>query len=490
MMRLDELLRGLPDLVIDGRVEVDVTSATLDSRRVQRGALFAALSGAHLDGRRFIGSAVDAGAVAVLGSGGRPADLAANVPWIEARQTRAALAAIAKRLAQAPDEQLQVVGITGTKGKTTTTQLLAAALDSAGVPAATGGTLGQRFGDWYVDPGLTTPEAPELWSFLAIAQRAGARAAVLEVSSSALVADRVSGMTFAAAVLTGIGHDHLDQHGDARAYRAAKRRLFEQLPATGVAILPQDEPFLAEFAAVVRGPRLTFGTDRQADWCVIDHQPAQGGARFTLRGPQFERSVAWSRPGVWDALNAAAALATAQALGADPDGALHGIATVTTIPGRFERIDVGQPFLAIVDYAHTPESLERTLQLLRQITSGRVIVVFGCGGERDRDKRPVMGRVAASLADHLIVTDDNPRGEDPQAIAQAILAGTAGSAASCEVVAPRRAAIERAISLAAAGDAVLIAGKGHETYQEIGGRRFPFDDRQVLRSALERGGSR
>ncbi|MBP7146019.1 MAG: UDP-N-acetylmuramoyl-L-alanyl-D-glutamate--2,6-diaminopimelate ligase [Acidobacteria bacterium] len=489
-MTAGSLVAGLPGLRLHGAADAPVTGIALDSRAVRPGDLFAALAGARADGRAFVPDALARGASAVLSAPPRPA--AGGAAWIEADEPRAALASVAKRFHGAPDERLSVIGITGTNGKTTTALLLAGALGAAGRPCAVGGTLG-LIG---VDPAarattsLTTPEAPALWAFLAAVARDGARAAALEVSSAALVAERVHGMRFAAAILTGIGHDHLDLHGTHEAYRAAKRRLFAQLPAGAVAVLPADDAYVREFAAAAGAARVvTFG-DGTGDWQIRDHRPGPRGARFFLEGPGFAGEVALARPGPWDARNLAAAVATAVALGADPREAVRGACGVQVVPGRWEIVDAGQPFTAIVDFAHTPQALERVLGQLRRTTRGKVIAVFGCGGERDAAKRPQMGRIAGLLADIVIVTDDNPRGEDREAIAAAILEGLADGSAAAERCADRALAIRHAVALAGPGDAVLVAGKGHEAYQETAGRKVPFDDREVLRAAIRGRGDR
>jgi len=485
---LADLVRDLPGTAVAGPGDAAVLSLAIDSRAVTPGALFAALPGARVDGARFVGEAVARGAVGILARGPRPADLVDRVAWVSAPAPRAALAAIARRFFGAPDERLAVVGVTGTNGKTSTTWFLAGALERGGVRTAVGGTLGQFIGARTADTAgaaLTTPEAPQIFGFLAAAERAGAGAAALEVSSAALISDRVGGLRFAAGVLTSIGHDHLDLHGTHDAYRAAKRRLFEGLDARAVAVLPLDDPFHDEFAAASRAGRtVTFGDSPAAEWRVSAHRPSAEGARFHLAGPGFDGEVTTGRPGQWDARNIAAAVAAAVALGTDPVVAVDGAAAVSSVPGRYERLELGQPFAAIVDYAHTPQALERLLSLARRVTPGRVIVVFGCGGERDRAKRGEMGRIAGRLADVVLVTDDNPRGEDPEAIAAAIVEGLAGAPILVERIPDRHEAIERAVRLARPGDCVIVAGKGHESVQEIAGRRIPCDDRVALRAAI------
>lgn len=488
MMRLHELVAGLPGVRVDGNVEAEISDLSLDSRRVGPGALFAALSGAKLDGRRFIPHALERGAVAVLGEGPRPEPLPDSLPYVQADDARATLALLARRLFSAPDEHLALVGITGTDGKTTTAHLARRALEESGISCALAGTLGLQAGSRREDLGLTTPEAPDLWRFLDQSRRDGFEAAALEISSVAIEARRALGLRLRAAVLTTLGHDHLDIHGTVERYHRAKRRLFESLEPDALAILPSDLPQTGEFASATRARVETYGEDEGATWRVSDHEARARGARFRLRGPSLDEEVESKRPAPWDARNLAAAVAAAVGLGADPQEALRGAASAPAPPGRWEIIDEGQRFPLIVDYAHTPDALERALGLLRRTTPGRVIVVFGCGGERDGAKRAEMGRIAACLANLVIVTDDNPRDEDPEEIAGAILAGAAAGPATVERIAGRREAIVRAVRAAGPEDALLVAGKGHEDYQEIAGRRHHFDDREESRAALRMAG--
>ncbi len=484
MTTLLALLHGVPDVELSGPGGVAVRGIAADSRAVEPQFLFAALPGAKADGRAFIDAALAAGASAVLGPAPRPAALPATLPYVAAGAPRRALSLVARRFHGGPDEALALVGVTGTNGKTTTTELIAAALGAAGRDTATGGTLGQRAGAFRAPGTLTTPESPALWSFLAHARDAGCAAAAIEVSSAALVADRAYGMKFAAAVLTGMGHDHLDLHVTFENYLAAKRILFEMLAPGTVAVLPADDPHAASFRAVTRATVVTFGESDGATWRIADHVPDAAGATFRLAGPGFDDTVRTLRPGPWDARNLAAAVAVAVALGVDAKTAVRGAAAVPHVDGRWQSVPTGRSFTALVDYAHTPEALERTLALLRRVTRGRVIVVFGCGGERDRAKRPAMGRIAGTYADVAIVTEDNPRGEDPEAIAREIMGGLAGTPAAAHRIAGRAQAIRRAVALAGPDDAVLVTGKGHETYQEIRGVRAHFDDREELAAAL------
>ncbi len=488
-MTLGELVRDLPGVHLDGAPGIALRAIAADSREAGPGTLFVALPGNRADGRAFVADALSRGAVAVGGPAETRSSLPPGVPYVALDAPRRGLALLCRRFHGAPDEKLLLVGITGTNGKTTTAHLVAAALEAAGWRTAVGGTIGLRAGAFSAAGTLTTPEAPALWSFLARAVREGCGAAAIEVSSAALVADRAHGMRFAAGILTGMGHDHLDTHGTFENYLEAKTRLFRALPSSAAAVLPADDPHAAAFRAVTGARVVTFGESPSgvagaADWSVSAHEPLQGGAAFRLAGPGFDARVRTARPGPWDARNLAAAVACATALGAAPDAAVRGAAALPGVDGRWERVDAGQPFAAIVDYAHTPEALDRTLALLRRVTEGRVLVVFGCGGERDEQKRPEMGRIAGRLADVVFVTEDNPRGEDPDRIAAGVLAGLAGTGARVLRVSGRAEAIRAAAREARPGDALLVTGKGHETYQEIRGARLPFDDREELRAAL------
>ncbi|GAB4375063.1 MAG: UDP-N-acetylmuramoyl-L-alanyl-D-glutamate--2,6-diaminopimelate ligase [Acidobacteriota bacterium] len=462
-----------------GEADTAIRGLCLDSRRAGPGFLFAALPGRRADGTRFVGDALARGAVAVLARPGT--DVPGDAALVVADDPRAALAAMARRFHGAPDERLAVVGVTGTDGKTSTVAMLRAACEAAGLPAASAGTLGADG----APSALTTAEAPELWEFLAASAAGGARVAAIEVSSIAVAERRVAGLHFRGAVLTSLGHDHLDYHGSPEAYRAAKRALFEALDERAFAVIASgDDPFddFARAAAPARVIRV--GTAAGCDWRVEDHRADARGATFRLTGPRLAIPLATRRPAPWDALNLAAAVAAAVALGADPEAAARGAAAVGTIPGRWQVIDEGQPFAAVVDYAHTPDAVDRVVALARRLSRGRVIVVLGAGGERDPHKREPMGRLAARHADLLVITDDNPRGEDPERIASRLLAGARGEDCTVERIASRPAAIAAAVDAARPGDVVLVLGKGHETTQHVGGRVLEMDDRELLRAAL------
>ncbi|HET9690571.1 MAG TPA: UDP-N-acetylmuramoyl-L-alanyl-D-glutamate--2,6-diaminopimelate ligase [Acidimicrobiales bacterium] len=464
-MQLRALLAeaGMTGAPIAGAGDPEVATIEIDSRRVVAGSLFGCVPGAVTDGHRHAGAAVAAGAVALVVE--RPVE--AQVPQVVVPSTRAALGPLAAALWGAPSAAMAVVGVTGTNGKTTTVGLLAAIFAAHGWTTATIGTLTQV---------RTTPEAPDLQRRLAELRAAGTRAVAMEVSSHALDQHRVDATHFAAGVLTNVTQDHLDYHGSMQAYFEAKARLFEPGRAA-LAVVNRDDAWGQRLLERLRGgptPTVSFGLG-DADGLNL----SPGGSRFTWRGVP----VALPLAGRFNVANALAAATTAADLGIATDTIAAGLAAAPAVPGRFERFDAGQPFTVVVDYAHTPDALAAVLRAAREVATGRTIVVFGAGGDRDRAKRPLMGAAAASGADLAVVTSDNPRSEDPAAIIAEVLAGT-GGAASIETVPDRRAAIARALDVARPGDVVVVAGKGHEQGQDHGGRIDPFDDATEVRSAL------
>jgi len=464
---LDDLLAGAPELTVRrrvGRTPVRVTGIAHDSRTVGAGDLFCCLRGEHVDGHDFAPKAVAAGAVAVLAE--RPLDV--PVPQVLVDDPRVAMAPVAAAFHGRPSNALTVVGVTGTTGKTTTTQLLASIFDHAGVPCGVLGTL----------TGVhTTPEAPELQAALAAFRAEGKRAVAMEVSSHALALHRADATRFAVAVFTNLGRDHLDFHGTTEQYFAAKARLFEPgMAAAGVA--DADDPYgrrLIDTAAIPMTP-----------YSMADAEALEVGllvSTFRWRG----RSVRLPLGGRFNVRNALAAATAAVAAGAAVDSVVDGLAVAPPVSGRFEPVDAGQPFAVLVDFAHTPEALASALAAAREVAgTHRLFVVFGCGGDRDPSKRPLMGEVAARLADVAVVTSDNPRSEDPTAIISEVISGMPRArSARTEREPDRRAAIALALAEAAPGDVVLVAGKGHEATQTIGDRVLPFDDRVVARALLE-----
>jgi UDP-N-acetylmuramoyl-L-alanyl-D-glutamate--2,6-diaminopimelate ligase len=472
--------------------DVAVTGVTHDSRQVQPGDLYAALPGAKLHGAAFIAQAAEAGAVAVLTDvAGTP--LACGLPVLTVEDPRAHLGRIAAYVYGEPARDLLMLGITGTNGKTTTAYLVESGLRAAGNQVGLVGTIETRVGDERFPSVRTTPEATDLHALLAVMRERGATACVMEVSSHALVLGRVDGIVFDVAGFTNLSQDHLDFHGDLEDYFAAKAGLFTpQRSLRGVVCI--DDEYGSRLAGLATVPVVTVAATRAADWRVVDQLVVYSDATTTatLQDAHGRRlSVASPMPGDFNLANAALAVVMLFEAGIDVTDAIRGVMRCGGVPGRMERVQstgADEP-LAVVDYAHTPDAIENVLRALRPLTRGRLIVIVGAGGDRDPHKRAAMGTAAARTADLVIVTDDNPRSEDPAAIRAAVLAGAlavAGSGA-VEEIGDRRTAIERGVEATRGrADTVVIVGKGHEQGQEIGGVVYPFDDRVVLRDALER----
>ncbi|MBM7804790.1 UDP-N-acetylmuramoyl-L-alanyl-D-glutamate--2,6-diaminopimelate ligase [Geodermatophilus bullaregiensis] len=486
-------LRALADLVgdpVQGDPATAVTGVTLASTEVRPGDLYAALPGARTHGARFATDAAARGAVAVLTDpAGREQAAATGLPVCVVDDPRDRLGDVAARVYGEPAARLPVIGITGTNGKTTTSYLVEAGLAAAGRATGLIGTVQSRTrgrdGTEVALPSVrTTPEAPVLHALLATMAESGVDAVVMEVSSHALVQGRVGGVAFAAAGFTNLSQDHLDFHRDLEDYFRAKALLFDGRAAREVVVV--DDEHGRRLAGMLGRRAVTVSAEgAAADWTATGVTTASdGGSAFTLTGPRGSRPARVRLPGRFNVTNAVLAAALLDAIGVPVDAALEGIAT-TVVPGRMEPVDAGQPFTAVVDYAHTPDAVATALAALRSATRGRLITVLGCGGDRDPGKRPAMGAAAALGSDLLVVTDDNPRSEDPAAIRAAMTAGVpADRRGAVEEVGDRRAAIARAVQLARPGDTVLVAGKGHETGQEVAGTVTPFDDRAVLREVL------
>jgi len=468
---------------------VSVTSLTDDSRTVAPGACFVAVRGGARDGHRFVTAAVERGAVAVVVDH----DIAVPVGALQVRvkDTRAALGRLAAAyhgLRSRQARTLRLAGITGTNGKTTVAWLLRSILREAGCATALLGTIEYDLLDKRVRAPLTTPGAIDLCRHLAEARDMGATHGVLEVSSHALDQRRCDGLSFSAAVFTNLSGDHLDYHVSMEAYETAKRHLFDLLAEDGVAVVNSDDAFGESLTRSISSRVMSFGfEDHEQDVSAQITSSHRRGSDFNLRTRTFELPVRFALPGRHNIANALAAAATAEALHVAPEFIQRGLERVRGVPGRLQRAEPdGCPFSVFVDYAHTDEALENVLQALRPLTGDRLICVFGCGGDRDRTKRPRMAAVVGRLADIAYVTSDNPRTEDPERIIDEILPGF-GRSSSCQVrvQGDRRMAIEAAIAEAQAGDAVLIAGKGHEDYQLVGDKVLDFDDVGVARSFLE-----
>ncbi|WP_432494284.1 UDP-N-acetylmuramoyl-L-alanyl-D-glutamate--2,6-diaminopimelate ligase [Kineococcus auxinigenes] len=471
-----------------------VTGATLDSRRVTPGDLYAALPGANVHGARFCAQAAAAGAVAVLTDAAGAADAAAaGLPVLVVEDPRAVLGELAARVHGRPGEHLVTVGVTGTNGKTTTAYLLEALMRRAGWVTGLLGTVETRVAGERVGSVRTTPEAPDLHALLARMVGAGVRGCALEVSSHALAQHRVDGLVLDVAVFTNLSQDHLDFHGSMEAYFAAKAQLFTPAHARH-GVVAVDGAWGRRLAQEARVPVTTVRTDGAADpaadWVVRDARPGRDGSSFDLVGADgTQLELTCPLPGDFNVANAALAAVAALRAGLDAEQVRRGLAAAEGVPGRLERVSTGRAGepLVVVDYAHTPDAVERVLAALRPLTRGRLAVVLGAGGDRDRSKRPLMGAAAARGADLVVVTDDNPRSEVPGDVRAAVLAGAAGGGAQVLEVPDRREAVAEALARCpGAHDTVLLAGKGHETGQETAGVVVPFDDRVVAAEELRR----
>jgi len=471
-----------------------VTAVAFDSRHVKPGAIFFALRGVNADGARFVPQAIANGAVAIVAETAAPVGIA--VPWLQVPNARAAMAEAAALFYRHPSAELALVGITGTNGKTTTSYVLASIFESAGIKCGRIGTIGYTIGGREIDAARTTPEAPELQRMLRAMVDDGAGACVMEVSSHALALRRADSLRFAAGVFTNLTRDHLDFHGDMESYFVAKRRLFEILPDGAVGVINADDRRGPDLVAAARRP-VTYAIDAPADVRPGPLSFSLEGLSFEVRTPRGTFRVKSALVGRPNAYNILAASAAAMALDLPFTAIEQGIAQLQHVPGRFQVVSgPADDVRVIVDYAHTDDALKNLLETARPLATARVITVFGCGGDRDRTKRPLMGAVAARLSDLVIVTSDNPRSEDPVRIMEEIQRGIVTPAdrlgakgakgTPSMAIVDRREAIERGIREARPGDLVLIAGKGHEKYQVIGDKTLAFDDVEVARAALGR----
>ncbi len=483
-MRLGELAARVAGVLVEGEQDLEVTDVTHDSRKVQPGALFVAIRGLASDGNRFAEAARKRGAIAVASE----APPRAGIPWLQVGDAREALATLSAEFLGRPAEALTLVGVTGTNGKTTTAYLIDAALRAAGQRVGLLGTVQYRVGERLAEAVRTTPESSDLQKLLREMADASCSHAVLEVSSHSLALKRVHGCAFQVAVFTNLTRDHLDFHGDMDSYFAAKRVLFDTLlREDGHAIVNADDDRAAELARASRARVTTYGIEREADLRAEAITLSLAGTSFRLRTRGGVVELRTPLLGRFNVENLLAAYAASRALGLEVESTLRGLEALRGVPGRMERVDSGQDFAVVVDYAHTDDALKSLLEAIRELKPRRVLTVFGCGGDRDKTKRPLMGAVAARLSDVLVITSDNPRSEPPEAIIEDIQRGINGyRRAEPYVVGDRREAIAKALEMAGPGDAVVIAGKGHETYQVLRDRTVPFDDRQVARDVLGR----
>jgi UDP-N-acetylmuramoyl-L-alanyl-D-glutamate--2,6-diaminopimelate ligase len=491
-MSAADLIEGVDAIQVTGPANVRISSLACDSRKVERGALFFALPGEKADGIRFVNDAIGRGAVAIASSHLRPLEIGPETTWIElaAGRERRALALASANFYKHPADSLKLVGVTGTNGKTTTTFLVDSILKAARFTAGLIGTTGYRTPKGSRPALNTTPESLDLQQMFAEIRDAGGTHAVLEASSHALAMDRLWGCHFTATIFTNLTRDHLDYHKTFEEYFAAKRLLFEGTGAgaPGVAVLNADDDYATRLEGLARRT-LTYGLKNGADLTPKKLILSFAGLEFTAQTPAGKIEVRSSLVGRINVYNILAAIGAGIALDIPVSRIEEGISSLDLVPGRFQRIDEGQPFLVIVDYAHTDDALRNLISTARELsTSGRIITVFGAGGERDRTKRPLMGEAAGTLSDLVVLTSDNPRGEDPLRIINDVVVGLQKASAKYRIEPERDRALEIALEEARPGDIVLLAGKGHETYQVLRDRTIDFDDREKARDILRRKG--
>ncbi len=489
-MKLGALLRGFPVLELGAQADAEISALAYDSRRVKPGTLFFAIHGEKADGHNFISNALEQGAVAIVSERPAPADLATR--WVRVPRIRRALSEAGHIFYNQPDSRLKLVGITGTNGKTTTAFLMESIFRASGFASGLFGTIEYRLGDRIVPAGNTTPESLDLLTYFHELELGGAKTAVMEVSSHALAQERVWGFHFAAAVFTNLTQDHLDYHKDFDSYFAAKRRLFEGLgtPPPELAVINKDDPWGARLLDLPLPHLLTYGVNSNADVRVKQFTQSPAGLHAALVTPVGKIEIQSALLGRANLMNILAATATAVGLEIAGGAIEAGIASLSNVRGRFERVDAGQPFLVLVDYAHTDDALRNVLKTARELARNRLIVIFGCGGDRDRAKRPLMGEAAGSLSDLVVLTSDNPRSEDPLRIMSDAMVGLQKTGNPYLSIEDREMAIRKALEHAHEGDVVVVAGKGHEMYQVLKDRTVPFDDHEVAQRILRELGYR
>jgi UDP-N-acetylmuramoyl-L-alanyl-D-glutamate--2,6-diaminopimelate ligase len=486
-MRLADLAQLVEGAELLQSSSVEVRGIAHDSRSVKPGDLFVCLIGEKFDGHRFIQDAIARGAVALAVQPGN-IDGLLHLPLVVVPNTRTALPKFACAVYNYPSRKLKLIGVTGTNGKTTSTFLMASILKSAGLKTGTVGTLGAEAMGEELPSDRTTPEADQLQGLLSEMLTRGAQAVAMEVSSHALDQGRTEGCEYDAAIFTNLTQDHLDYHRTMEAYMASKLRLFHDYPANSrkpfVAAINLDDPYGNRVVDATRGRKITFAVNTQANIVARNVNISPGSIAFQADTPSGAIPIKLNIGGAFQISNALGAIAAAQGIGIANSAIEAGLSELKSVPGRFEDISTDRGFHVVVDYAHSPDGLENLISAARRLEPKRIIVVFGCGGDRDRTKRPIMGRIVGERADVAIITSDNPRSESPDAIITEILPGLRNAPAKTIVEPDRRTAISMALSEARDGDIVLIAGKGHEDYQEVNGVKHHFDDREVARELL------
>lgn len=477
-MRLRELLEGMEVISQTISPDTEITHVCVDSRATQKGSLFVAVPGNRCDGGHYARQAVDRGAVCVVCQSELPPDL----PWVKVRDARLALSQLACRWYGHPSRQLTMLGVTGTNGKTTVTYLLRHILQRTGMKTGLIGTVQNIVGEQTLPAQRTTPDALQIQQLLSAMTKNGCSHAVMEVSSHALDQHRAEGIDFAVGIFTNLTEDHLDYHGTMGCYCDAKAKLFQM---SRMGVCNADDPWTERLLAGASCPSVYYGIHNPAEVWAEDIFLHSRSVDFTVCTARTRTPVHLGVPGRFSVYNALGAIATCGELGIPPEECAAALATFPGVAGRMEVVPTpGKPYTLLIDYAHTPDALENVLKTVRVFAQNRVIAVFGCGGDREREKRPLMGHIAGKLADLTIITSDNPRTEEPMAIIRDILPGIAGAEDKYIVEPDRRGAIALAMGRAAAGDVIVLCGKGHETYQEIGDKTIPMDEREIVRSLL------
>ena len=477
-MRLRELLEGMEVISQTISPDTEITHVCVDSRATQKGSLFVAVPGNRCDGGHYARQAVDRGAVCVVCQSELPPDL----PWVKVRDARLALSQLACRWYGHPSRQLTMLGVTGTNGKTTVTYLLRHILQRTGMKTGLIGTVQNIVGEQTLPAQRTTPDALQIQQLLSAMTKNGCSHAVMEVSSHALDQHRAEGIDFAVGIFTNLTEDHLDYHGTMGCYCDAKAKLFQM---SRMGVCNADDPWTERLLAGASCPSVYYGIHNPAEVWAEDIFLHSRSVDFTVCTARTRTPVHLGVPGRFSVYNALGAIAACGELGIPPEECAAALATFPGVAGRMEGVPTpGKPYTLLIDYAHTPDALENVLKTVRGFAQNRVIAVFGCGGDREREKRPLMGHIAGKLADLTIITSDNPRTEEPMAIIRDILPGIAGAEDKYIVEPDRRGAIALAMGRAAAGDVIVLCGKGHETYQEIGDKTIPMDEREIVRSLL------
>ncbi len=483
-MNIRELIKILPEVIsVEGPTNLEINSVTDDSRQIKEGALFVAVLGENFDGHHFIHEVIKAGAKAVIGEKPKPLYMAKDITYIRVKNSRKALAISAAWFYGFPGEKLKLIGVTGTSGKTTTTYLIRAMLKEVGVTSGVIGTIGNIINDHKLPTSFTTPDPLKLNELFSQMLEQNIEYVVMEVSSHSLKLHRVEGLKFEVGVFTNLTQDHLDFHKTLEDYFWSKQKLFLQSKRAAINI---DDKSGKRLLSTIDIPLLTYGIENPADLMAQDMRQTSEGVFYNLVYKDKKYPVFYGVPGRFSVYNSLSALATGIILGFPIETLITALKKVKGVPGRFELIKNDKDITVIVDYAHKPDSLKNVLLTIKEFCKGKIITVFGCGGNRDKGKRPIMGQIASELSDYTIITSDNPRNEDPEAIIREIERGVVGK--NFVKITDRKKAIQQGLKMAQKGDVVLIAGKGHETYQIIGDKKIHFDDKEVVKEFFNGGG--